>query len=296
MKSYLSLIPISAKVRKRQNRMTILCIIVSVLLVTTIFSVADMVIRAQDSYLQSKHGSWHIRLKNISQDIAEEISQRSDVAAVGWSEVFNLDADQPYYINEKSAALYRTDETYMTQLAKGIEEGTYPRSDDEIVLSSNAKLALNVQPGDSVTLYTPVGNADFTVSGFGSDDKKYYQGQSYLIAVYMTQTAFTAIMEKNGITTSPICYVQFEDAAKASGTISEIKEQYGLPEDSISENTAVMGIAGQSSNTSMNSIYRIAAILFVLVLLAGVLMIAGSMNSNVTQRTKFFVPGGRGVC
>ncbi len=288
MKSYLSLIPISAKVRKRQNRMTILCIIVSVLLVTTIFSVADMVIRAQDSYLQSKHGSWHIRLKNISQDIAEEISQRSDVAAVGWSEVFNLDADQPYYINEKSAALYSTDETYMTQLAKGIEEGTYPRSDDEIVLSSNAKLALNVQPGDSVTLYTPVGNADFTVSGFGSDDKKYYQGQSYLIAVYMTQTAFTAIMEKNGITTSPICYVQFEDAAKASGTISEIKEQYGLPEDSISENTAVMGIAGQSSNTSMNSIYRIAAILFVLVLLAGVLMIAGSMNSNVTQRTKFF--------
>ena len=30
MKSYLSLIPISAKVRKRQNRMTMLCIIISV--------------------------------------------------------------------------------------------------------------------------------------------------------------------------------------------------------------------------------------------------------------------------
>lgn len=29
MKSYLSLIPISAKVRKRQNRMTMLCIIIS---------------------------------------------------------------------------------------------------------------------------------------------------------------------------------------------------------------------------------------------------------------------------
>ena len=34
MKSYLSLIPISAKVRKRQNRMTVLCIIISVFLVT----------------------------------------------------------------------------------------------------------------------------------------------------------------------------------------------------------------------------------------------------------------------
>ena len=45
MKSYLSLIPISAKVRKRQNRMTILCIVISVLLVTVIFGTVDMLIR-----------------------------------------------------------------------------------------------------------------------------------------------------------------------------------------------------------------------------------------------------------
>jgi len=56
----------------------------------------------------------------------------------------------------------------------------------------------------------------------------------------------------------------------------------------ISENTAIMGLAGQSSNESMKNIYGIAAILFVIVLLAGVLMISGSMNSNVAQRTKFF--------
>ena len=47
MKSYLSLVPISAKVRKRQNRMTILCVIISIFLVTAIFSVADMMIRTQ---------------------------------------------------------------------------------------------------------------------------------------------------------------------------------------------------------------------------------------------------------
>lgn len=49
MKSYLSLIPISAKVRKRQNCMTMLCIIISVLLVTAIFSMADMGIRMEKS-------------------------------------------------------------------------------------------------------------------------------------------------------------------------------------------------------------------------------------------------------
>nr|MDE7282559.1 ABC transporter permease [Lachnospiraceae bacterium] len=288
MKSYLSLIPISAKVRKRQNHMIILCIIISVFLVTTIFSVADMSVRAEDSYLQIMHGSWHIQLENISSDIVEEINRRSDVTAVGWSEVFNFNADQPYYINEKSAALYSTDETYMTGLAHGIEEGSYPQSDGEVVLSSNAKLALNVQIGDSVTLFTPDGNVDFTVSGFGSDDKKYYRGQTYLVAVYMTQPAFAAIMERNSIETSPICYVQFQSAAKAFKAMHEILEQYSLPKESISENTAVMGIAGKSRNKSMSGVYETAAILFVLVLLAGVLMISGSMNSNVTQRTKFF--------
>ena len=47
MKSYLSLIRISAKVRRRQNRMTLLCIISAVFLVTGIFSMADLFIRAE---------------------------------------------------------------------------------------------------------------------------------------------------------------------------------------------------------------------------------------------------------
>ena len=41
MKSYLSLIPISAKVRRRQNRMTLLCIIFAVFMVTAVFSMAE---------------------------------------------------------------------------------------------------------------------------------------------------------------------------------------------------------------------------------------------------------------
>ena len=103
MKSYLSLIPISAKVRKRQNRMMILCIIISVLLVTTIFSAADMIIRGETVTMQAKHGSWHIQVNNISDEIAEEINNRPDVTAVGWSAVFNEDADQPYTIGERKA-------------------------------------------------------------------------------------------------------------------------------------------------------------------------------------------------
>nr|WP_326125817.1 FtsX-like permease family protein [uncultured Oscillibacter sp.] len=55
MKSYLSLIPISARRRRRQNRMTLLCIIFAVFLVTAIFSVADMGVRMEQARLTEKH-------------------------------------------------------------------------------------------------------------------------------------------------------------------------------------------------------------------------------------------------
>ena len=288
MKSYLSLVPISGKVRKRQNRMTIFCVIISVLLVTTIFSVADMWIRSSSEGLQQKHGNWHIRLENISQDIAEEIAQRQDVAAVGWSETFNTDGDQPFYIGEKKAALYGADSIYLAELVNALEEGSLPQGDNDVMLSSNARLALDVKIGDHVTVKTPSGDTDFTVCGFGADDAEYYQGQTYMAAVYMMRDAYISIMEQNHLPINPTCYIQFQDVSKASGITSEIRQQYDLPEEDISENTAIMGLAGQSSNESMKNIYGIAAILFVIVLLAGVLMISGSMNSNVAQRTKFF--------
>lgn len=61
MKSYLSLIPISAKVHRRQNRMTLLCIIFAVFLVTAVFSMADMGIRMEQTRLMSKHGNMSLQ-------------------------------------------------------------------------------------------------------------------------------------------------------------------------------------------------------------------------------------------
>ena len=57
MKSYLSLIPISARVRRRQNRLTRLCIVFAVFMVTAIFSMAEMGARMEQTRLYEKHGA-----------------------------------------------------------------------------------------------------------------------------------------------------------------------------------------------------------------------------------------------
>ena len=57
MRSYLSLVPISAKVHRRQNRMTLLCIIFAVFMVTAVFSMAEMGMRMEQARLVEKHGN-----------------------------------------------------------------------------------------------------------------------------------------------------------------------------------------------------------------------------------------------
>lgn len=289
MRSYLSLIPISAKVRRRQNRMTILCIIFSVFLVTAVFSLADMMIRTESSFMLNKHGNWHYKLEHISEETAEEILSRPDVAAAGAASVFNYDGSESCWVGEKKAVLYGTEEIYMEEIFDGITEGHFPKNDQEVILSPNAAAAWGAEVGDRVVLHTPSLEAEFTVSGLGCDDEEYYANQTYLIGVYMTKTAFSSLMEQNGVAgISPVWYVQFQDIGKAAGIMEEIRETYQLPEEQISENTGVMGMAGQSQNESAKNWYGLAAVLFVLVLLSGVLMISGSMNSNIAQRTQFF--------
>ena len=70
MKNYLELVSLSAKVRRRQNRMSVVCIVLAVFLVTTIFGMADMYIRAQITQVQQDNGIFHVGVLDVSDDEA----------------------------------------------------------------------------------------------------------------------------------------------------------------------------------------------------------------------------------
>lgn len=287
MKSYLSLIPISARVRRRQNRMTIICIVIAVFLVTAIFSVADMMLRTQSDRMTAKNGSWHVKLQGVSQADADELAGREDVLLAGMASVFNPDGELPWHINGKRVVLYGIDEAYLSLNSEGVEEGSFPQLESEILISNNAAFVLQVQVGDIVTLQTPAGDRCFTVSGLGGVDESYYEGQYFLMDAYLPRKVFADLMDQNGVeNVQDACFVEFVTASRAAKAIPGLEDQYG--EEAVSENLAVMGVAGQSDSEAMKNVYGMAAMLFILVLLAGILMISGSINSNVAQRTQFF--------
>ena len=85
MKRYLDLVPQYEKVHRKNNRISVLCIVLSVLLVTTIFSMADMALRAQKGYFIKTNGEYHISLTDIDNQTADMIGARIDVALCGWT-------------------------------------------------------------------------------------------------------------------------------------------------------------------------------------------------------------------
>lgn len=287
MKSYLSLIPISAKVHRRQSRMTRICIILAVFLVTSIFSLLEMWTNGQTMAMRSNHGDWHIILQNMSEDEAKQIIDSSDVAYSSWYDDINVNADQGYYINGKNAVLYGIEETYVTDIMKYPLEGSYPQNEKEVALSADAKELFNVQIGDNIILNTPAGNFNYTISGFYEDDEDFNDIIDGT-CMYMCRAAFDEVRSLNGLESMSRFYVRFKNENGLKKTIANIKEQYSLTSENVSENTPVLSLLGASTNESINALYPLAVACFVIILIAGIFMISSCMNSNVAQRTKFF--------
>lgn len=287
MRSYLSLVPVSARVHRRQSRMTRLCIVLAVFLVTSIFSMVEMYTDSETTAMRRKHGDWHIAIQNLSEDAMKQIKESFDIAFSSRYGEIHADAGEGYHIGGKNAAIYGIEETYAESIMNYPTEGAYPQSAKEVAMSADAKELFGVKIGDDITLNTPAGDLAYTISGFYEDDAE-FNDMIDGICVYMNETAFQKVCLLNGEQPISQFYIRFQKERGLRKTIAAVKRQCGLSDEGVTENTAVLGTLGASSRESLNGLYQLAVVCFVIILAAGVFMISSCMNSNVAQRTGFY--------
>lgn len=292
MKSYLSLIPISAKVHRGKNKMTQLCIFLAVLLVTGIFSMADMQLRSQKIRAVSEYGNWHIMLRNLTEKEAGLIALRPDVEVSSWYNSLNYRLKENYIIDGQKVCICGMEEALLQEImAKKLTEGTFPKREGEALVLENARDSLGIEIGDTVTMTAPSGRArEYRITGFAETEAMVNKLDAVVLCLPVEYFKELYSQEKQEDTTDVdmVYYVQFRKGVNLRKAIEDIKTQYHLAEEEVGENTVLLGVAGASLDASMRAIYGAAVVLFLLVLLAGTLMIASSMNSNIAQRTAFF--------
>lgn len=292
MKHFLDLIPISAKVHRKQNRMSILCIILSVFLVTTIFGMADMFIRSQILQAQRDDGSWHIGLRNISAENAALMAARPDIAVISPYGTLNFGANLGYTMGGKETVIFGSEEALVTKIFLDmLTEGAYPQAEGGALVTENAREMMGLHIGDEVTLNTPDGTSlHFQITGFVGNSSGLMRSDAYGLFLCMEDycAVYPGITEGEPSDFDITFYVQFSHTRDIQGNIKNLKSAFQLSDGQVAENTKLLGLLGQSRDSFMMFIYAAAGILFVLVMSAGILMIASSLNSNVAQRTEFF--------
>ncbi len=280
MKSYLGLIPRYERIHRKNNRISVLCITLSVCLVMAIFSMADMAVRSQKNYFIKTNGEYHAALHAVGEETAELVSARIDVALSGW--VYQGSAGT---LEGKAVSFVGANEETMDALTEmDMIDGTYPALPDEALLNENAMRQLGLSIGDEVTVTVPGGaQKQYRITGVLADMGSMLKAD--IRGMALSEEGFLAIADENA-SEGTTYRIQFKDEARVREAIKEIREQYGLSDSQISENTALLGLMGQSESNIMQALYLIAGILAFLVLVAGTVMISASFHTNVLERTK----------
>lgn len=282
MKSYLDLVPQYEKVHRKNNRISVLCIVLSVLLVTTIFSMADMALRAQKGYFIKTNGEYHISLTDIDNQTADMIGARIDVALCGWTLQGSVGM-----IGEKIVSFAGANNDVFSALTEmNMQSGTYPAGANEALLNQAAMEQLRLNVGDMVTVTVPDGSQkDYLITGVLENMGSLLKADVY--GMVLTEEGFRQIADENAKDGSTF-RIQFKNGVNIQSAIRQIKETYGLSDTQVAENTALLGLMGQSENSTMQSLYIVAAFLVLLVLIAGTVMIAASFNTNFLERVQFY--------
>jgi putative ABC transport system permease protein len=292
MKHYLDLVPIAEKVHRKQSRMSVICIVLSVFLVTTIFGMADMFVRSQILQAQRDDGNWHIGLKNIRYEDAALMAVRPDIAVISPYGTLNFGANLGYTMGGKEVVIFGSDENCVTKIFPDmLTEGAYPQTVGGALVTENAREMMGLHIGDEVTVSTPEGGFhSYQVTGFLGNASGLMRSDAYGIFLCIEDycTVYPDVTEGEPADFDIMYYVQFSQTGDIQGKIRDIKSVFQLSDNQVAENTKLLGLLGQSRDSFMMFIYAAAGILFVLVLCAGILMIASSLNSNVAQRIEFF--------
>ena len=286
MKHYLKLVPISAKIHRKQSKMTRICITLAVLLVAVMFGLADMYLQGVTRHEMEESGNWHYEFHSIDTQTASFISARPDVEIAGWHNTISSEAG--YSIKEQTISISAQERKVFEDIfLNGITEGEYPDTPNEIAVSSSFKNTASVSLNETIALCKPDGNTtDYLIVGFLNDTETSRLITGNTPIVVMTPEGLGTLAVNNAIENYVI---QFSRLCNIPDIINDIKAGNNLSDEQISENIPLLSIQGQlEGKTGVNQIYQVAFILSVIVMLTCILMISSSLNSNVAERTEFF--------
>lgn len=278
MMDYLAVVPKYMSGHKKKTRLIIISVALAVALVTAIFSMLDFMIQYEKQSVLRETGNYHIVLKDAADAEKQAVANRIDVENSGSGIFFNNGS-----LNGKECSLLATDKQFAEDMNVRLAEGVYPEAQNDVALEEWIARDLNLNVGDTVTLALDDGSQrQCMISGLFEDFSS-TKARALPGVLISMQDAASLNNEK-----ATYFFVRFKDGVNIGEAITEIQNNGGIAPDRIGRNEKLMAVIGQSKDTRALQIYAAGSVLFVIVLVAGVLMISNTFNISVMERIRQF--------
>lgn len=279
MNNYLSIVPKYLAQHKKKTRLVIVSVAISVALITGIFSMLDVFLRFEKIQVLHDQGNYHLLLKDPSVKELDTISSRIDVAEAGrWIDLGKGS------INGTECLLGALDGSFADNLNVTLMAGRYPAAPHEVMLEQWAAEShqLNLKVNDTVKITVDGVPQEFTVSGIYNDLSNL---KAEAVPGLILSVDRAALLKPD----AEVYYaVLFKDGVRVLNAEKELKDTLNIADDRVQRNERLLAVTGQSRSNHAISLYATGAVLFVLVLIAGVLMIYNTFNISVMERVRQF--------
>ncbi|WP_347488738.1 ABC transporter permease [Desulfoscipio sp. XC116] len=280
MKNYLALAPQYLSAHQKKTRLTIVSVALSVALITGIFSMLDIFLQFEKLQVIHDYGNYHLAIIDASEKETSTIRNRIDVQNSGrWK---NLGDGS---INKISCRLGALDKAFAKNMNIKITRGKYPTAENEIMIEQWAteKLYLNVNIGDKVKIsFADNNQGEFIVSGIYNDLGN--MKAAGIPGVFLSMSGADEIASGK----MNLYLVEFKERVNINQAVNDIKRTLNITDDRVELNNHLLAVIGQSKHKAAVGLYTIGAILFFIVLIAGVVMIYNTFNISVMERVRQF--------
>ncbi len=280
MKSYLMLAQKYLKAHSKKTGLAVLSVAISVALVTGIFSMVDVFLKFEKLQVIHTYGNYHLAVIDASQREAAIIKNRIDVHNSGRWRDFGKGK-----INGTDCRLGAIDEAFAENMNINILQGKFPIKKNEVMLEKWAAESLlkGAGPGQTVRIaFENNTEGDYIISGIYNDFGTMKAAGAP--GVMLSASAADSIAYIN----TDLFFVEFKDKVKINRAVADIKEELSLADNRIDLNTHLLSVMGQSEHKAAVGLYTVGTVLFILVLVAGVVMIYNTFNISVMERVRQF--------
>ena len=283
----------SFKNNRRRNLVAILAIVLTTMMFTTLFTLAQSLGRNMtEMYLRQSGTTAHTSTKSITDEEIEKIAAHPLVVHSGYSIVLG-NARNTSLVGRQVEIRYGSDQYARDDFAWP-ETGRMPESEDEIALDTLTLKRLGITPelGATVTLEwqkdvtsPEITSSTFTLCGFWEGNESSYASMAWVSKEFALNACDYAAGPSEGqVLGTRMMGVTFADAKDIEGRIARVLSDTGITDVEFSTNLAYD--PGVQQSIFMENLSTYAGMLLVFV--AGYLIIYNVFQISVASDIQFY--------